>query len=39
MDFDTAQKTMLQMSDFEGLEFLKNVKNIEDEELKKAEIL
>ena len=39
MDFDTAQKTMLQMSDFEGLEFLKNIKNIEDEELKKAEIL
>ena len=34
MDFDTAQKTMLQMSDFEGLEFLKNVKNIEDEEMK-----
>ena len=39
MDFDTAQKTMLQMSDFEGLEFLKNVKNIEDEDIKKAEIL
>jgi WD repeat-containing protein 35 len=39
MDFDTAQKTMLQTGDFEGLEFLKNVKNIEDDELKKAEIL
>ena len=39
LDFDTAQKTMLQTSDFEGLEFLKNVKNIEDDELKKAEIL
>ena len=39
LDFDTAQKTMLQTGDFEGLEFLKNVKNIEDDELKKAEIL
>ena len=38
LDFDTAQKTMLQTGDFEGLEFLKNLKNIEDDELKKAEI-
>ena len=30
---------MLQTGDFEGLEFLKSIKNIEDEELKKAEIL
>jgi WD repeat-containing protein 35 len=39
LDFDTAQKTMLQTANFEGLEFLKNVKNIDNDELKKAEIL
>ena len=39
LDFDTAQTAMLQTCDFEGLEFLKRVKNIEDDELKKAEIL
>ena len=39
LDLDTAQKTMLQTGDFEGLEFLKKVKNIDDDELKKAEIL
>jgi WD repeat-containing protein 35 len=38
-DLDTAQNAMLQTGDFEGLEFLKSIKNIEDEELKKAEIL
>ena len=38
-DLDTAQNAMLQIGDFEGLEFLKSIKNIEDEELKKAEIL
>jgi WD repeat-containing protein 35 len=30
---------MLQTGDFEGLQFLKKIKNIEDDELKKAEIL
>ena len=39
LDFDTAHTAMLQTCDFEGLEFLKRVKNIEDDELKKAEIL
>ena len=39
LDFDTAQTAMLQTGDFEGLQFLKQVKNIEDDELKKAEIL
>ena len=39
LDFDSAQTAMLQTGDFEGLEFLKKVKNIEDDELKKAEIL
>ena len=39
LDFDTAQTAMLQTGDFEGLQFLKKVKNIEDDELKKAEIL
>ncbi len=38
-DLDTAQNAMLQTGDFEGLEFLKSIKNIEDDELKKAEIL
>jgi WD repeat-containing protein 35 len=38
LDFDTAQKSMLQMNDFNGLEFLNNVKNIKDAELQKAEI-
>ena len=39
LDFDSAQTAMLQTGDFEGLQFLKKVKNIEDDELKKAEIL
>ena len=39
LDLDTAQKTMLQTGDFQGLELLKKLKNIEDDELKKAEIL
>ena len=38
-DLDTAQNAMLQTGDFEGLEFLKSIKNIEDDEIKKAEIL
>ena len=39
LDFDTAQTAMLQTGDFEGLQFLKKLKNVEDDELKKAEIL
>ena len=39
LDFDTAQKAMLQTYDFEGLQFLKKVKNIENDEYKKAAIL
>ena len=39
LDLDTAQKTMLQTGDFEGLEFLKKIKGIDDEEMQKAEIL
>ena len=39
LDFDSAQTAMLQTGDFEGLQFLKKIKNIEDDELKKAEIL
>ena len=38
LDFDTAQKTMLQLGDFAGLEFIKQAKTIEDPELLKAEI-
>ena len=39
LDFDTAQTAMLQTGDFEGLQFLKKIKDVEDDELKKAEIL
>ena len=39
LDFDTAHTAMLQTGDFEGLQFLKKLKNVEDDELKKAEIL
>ena len=38
LDFDTAQKTMLQTGNFDGLDFLNKVKNIEDNDLKMAEI-
>ena len=38
LDFDTAHKSMLQINDFDGLEFLKEVKNVEDPEVQKAEI-
>ena len=38
LDFDTAHKSMLQISDFDGLDFLKEVKNVEDPEVQKAEI-
>jgi WD repeat-containing protein 35 len=38
LDFDTAHKSMLQMNDFDGLDFLKQVKNIDDPEVQKAEI-
>ena len=38
LDFDTAHRSMLQMNDFDGLEFLKQVKNVEDPEIQKAEI-
>ena len=38
LDFDTAHKSMLQMNDFDGLDFLKEVKNVEDPEVQKAEI-
>ena len=37
-DFDTAHKSMIQMNDFDGIEFLKEVKNVEDPEIQKAEI-
>ena len=38
LDFDTAHKSMLQMNDFNGIEFLKRMKNLKDPELQKAEI-
>ena len=38
MDFDTAQKSMFQINDFNGIEFLNRVKNLKDPELQKAEI-
>jgi WD repeat-containing protein 35 len=37
-DFDTAQKSLLQINDFNGIEFLNRVKNLNDPELQKAEI-
>ena len=37
-DFDTAQKSMLQTNDFNGLQFLNEVKTIEDPEIQNAEI-
>ena len=37
-DFDTAQKSMLQTNDFNGLQFLNEIKNIEDPEIQNAEI-
>ena len=37
-DFDTAHKSMIQMNDYNGLEFLKEIKNVEDPEVQKAEI-
>ena len=38
LDFDTAHKSMLQMNDFNGLDFISQVKAIEDPEIQKAEI-
>ena len=38
LDFDTARKSMLQMNDFNGIEFLNKMKNVKDPELLKAEI-
>ena len=38
LDFDTARKSMLQMNDFNGIEFLNRMKNVKDPELLKAEI-
>ena len=38
LDFDTAKKSMLQTNDFNGLEFLNQIKNVKDPELQKAEI-
>ena len=38
LDFDTARKSMLQMNDFNGLEFINQIKNVKDPELQKAEI-
>ena len=38
LDFDTAHRSMLQMNDFDGLDFLNQVKKIDDPELQKAEI-
>ena len=38
LDLETAQKSMLQMNDFNGLEFLNKVKKEKDPELQKAEI-
>ena len=38
LDFDTARKSMLQMNDFNGIEFLNKMKNVNDPELLKAEI-
>ena len=38
LDFDTAQKSMLQINDFNGLNFLNQMKELKDPELQKAEI-
>ena len=38
LDLETAQKSMLQMNDFNGLEFLNKIKNEKDPELQKAQI-
>ena len=38
LDFDTAQKSLLQINDFNGIEFLNRIKKIKDPELQKAEI-
>ena len=38
LDFDTAQKSMLQVNDFNGLQFLERMKKLDDPELQKAEI-
>ena len=38
LDFDTARKSMLQINDLNGLEFINHMKNIKDPELQKAEI-
>ena len=38
LDFDTARKSMLEINDFNGLQFLERMKNLKDPELQKAEI-
>ena len=38
LDFDTAHKALLQINDFNGIEFLNRIKAIKDPELQKAEI-
>ena len=38
LDFYTARKSMLQMNDFNGIEFINRMKNVKDPELLKAEI-
>ena len=38
LDFENARKSMLQMNDFDGLEFLNQIKNEKDPEIQKAEI-
>ena len=38
LDFVNAEKAMLRMNDYMGLEFIKRIKNIDDDGLKKAEV-
>ena len=38
LDFINAEKAMLKINDYMGLEFIKRIKNIDDDNLKKAEI-
>ena len=38
MDFATAEKSFTHMNDYMGLNFIKKVKNIDDDNLKRAEI-
>ena len=38
LDFINAEKAMLKINDYMGLEFIKRIKNIDDDNLKKAEV-